>query len=273
MEPYVIAEIGSNCFKYKDARKNFALATQQIDAAKQCGADAVKFQLFTYKELYGVDGPEGAESPYALPKEWVPDLKEHCRSRRIEFMCSAFSVQGFYHLNPYVNTHKIASPEACFKPLVEAVMCMDNPVIVSNGCLTEDEQIQVIDNPLWGANDVLMECVSEYPANRRDYDLSKIHALASDYDILWGLSDHTKGSAVAIQALQLGASHFEKHVDLVASAAAKTPDSCVSMDFYDFERYVKDLKEYKKTEYDKKKRACKKLYGRTASGYRPLPHA
>ena len=44
--PYVIAEIGSNF----DQSLNKAL--RLINVAKNCGADAVKFQLFDGKKLY-----------------------------------------------------------------------------------------------------------------------------------------------------------------------------------------------------------------------------
>jgi len=264
---YIIGEIGSNCFKYKSLERNLQLAFEQIDAAKQCGADAVKFQMFTHKELFGVV----RESKYELPKEWVPKLHDHCKKRKIDFLCSAFSLQGFHHLNPYVNYHKVASPEACSTPILNSVLCMANPVIVSNGCLTYDEQIELVKSNLWGADDVLMECVSEYPASTYSYDLGHIVKLASKYRILWGLSDHTLSLVAAKQARQLGATYFEKHVDLVSTSAAKTPDSPVSADYYDFKRYCSVLKSYRPSiDYYDAKREAKKKYGRQKNGYRPI---
>ena len=48
-KPYFIAEIGSNF--NQDLNTGYKL----IDMAKNCGADAVKFQLFSAKKLYPND--------------------------------------------------------------------------------------------------------------------------------------------------------------------------------------------------------------------------
>lgn len=264
--PYIIAEIGSNCFKYSTPERNLKLAYEQIDAAKACGADATKFQMFTNLELYGVD----SHTDYALPREWIPLLKAHCDKRKIDFLCSAFSLSGFHNLNPYVDFHKVASPEACSKEILNSVLCMANPVIVSNGCMTSGEQIAMITSNLWGADDVLLECVSEYPAKFRDYDFGSISNLARKHRILWGVSDHTKTYHTALSALHLGARMFEKHVDLVSVSALKTPDTCVSADMHDFKKYCNKLRSYTAvTDYYNNKMSAKKLYGRQASGYRP----
>jgi sialic acid synthase SpsE len=256
--PYIIAEIGSN---WKDLHS----AKKQITLAKKAGASAVKFQLFTFKELYGIEG----ENTHSLPREWVRELSLYCNSVNIDFLCSGFSVEGFKYLDPHVHIHKIASPEACCDKIKETVFSLGNPVILSNGCLTYDEQFEIVDGPNWGASDVLLECISKYPATEEDYDLSQIVEIAEDYDINWGISDHTKNNCVAVLARSLGASVFEKHVSFIDVGV--TPDTCVSISGPEFEYYVKAIKAYKNTKYDKEKRACKKLYGRTASGYRPLP--
>jgi sialic acid synthase SpsE len=264
---YIVAEIGSNCFKYRKEERNLKLALDQIDAAKICGADAVKFQMFTHKELFGVE----KYSEYELPKEWLPRLKAHCDKRKIDFLCSGFSLQGFRHLNIFVDIHKIASPEACSETLLNSVLCMANPVIVSNGCLTYAEQVDLVRSELWGADDVLLECVSRYPAKYDDYDLYPITSLASKYRCLWGVSDHTLNPGIAFKARQLGATYFEKHVDLVSVSAQKTPDSCVSADMFDFKKYCNLLKSYRPTlDYHESKLAAKKKYGRRGNGYRPI---
>lgn len=255
--PYIIAEIGSN---WRDLNDCFT----QIKKAKECGADAVKFQLFTFEELYGVQG----QLKYELLRDWIEPLSVYSKKVGIDFMCSAFSEDGFEFVDPYVNIHKIASPEACCDNIREKVFSLSNQIFMSNGCLTIDEQIEIIDGPHWGADDVLMECVSQYPAHSFDYDFSHVVNLSNDYSFLWGLSDHTRGLFTAIVARQLGACVFEKHVDFVG--IPQTPDSCVSVDPQEFKDYVKEIKAIKDT-YDKDKRKAKEKYGRTISGYRPLP--
>lgn len=268
---YIIAEIGSNCLKFSSEESNLQLAKDQIAVAKACGADAVKFQLFTYRELYGLSAPNDYDKRYELPKYWIPLLKDYCKKIKIDFMCSAFSIDGYKYLEPHVNTHKIASPEACNKNFVTAVQGLGNPVIISNGCMLFDEQWEMVGQDSWGADDVLLECVSDYPASIYSHDFSKITKIARDYNIRWGLSDHTAGYITAMQARALGATVFEKHVDLAAVAGPKTPDTCVSMDSVSFGEYSSMLKDFKPSGYDKRKRKAKELYGREASGFRPLP--
>jgi N,N'-diacetyllegionaminate synthase len=263
---YIIAEIGSNWKKFENAEQNFNLACDQIDVAKISGADAVKFQLFTQKELYG---KEIEKSGYELPKSWIPRLHEHCKKRKIDFMCSAFSVAGFKYVNEHVNIHKIASPEACYRPLIQAVQAMANSIIISNGCLTFEEQEEVVKSELWGADDVLMECVSNYPASPLDYNFSACVLLAKKHRILWGISDHTLSNYAALHAKRLGATYFEKHVDFVKTSYKKTPDSCVSIDRYDFEKYVQMLRKSQDVVYDERKKNSKNKYGRKSTGFRP----
>lgn len=256
-DPYIIAEIGSNWRTLDDC-------LVQINGAKECGADAVKFQLFTYKELFGIDG----EIKGKLPREWVSILAAHCKDTDIDFMCSAFSPEGFEFLDPYVTTHKIASPEACCSKILEKVFSLGNPIFLSNGCLTIEEQVEIIDGPYWGADDVLLECVSQYPADPTMYKLRRCASLQEVYDISWGISDHTLGNFVAMTARTLGACVFEKHVDFIG---LDTADSCVSMGLEEFKKYVDVIFYCKDSEYDKVKREARRKYGRTASGYRPLP--
>ena len=263
MKPYIIAEIGSNWTCLLDCMK-------QIEAAKACGADAVKFQLFTYRELYGISGDMKGE----LPAEWVPVLAGHSEEHDIDFMCSAFSIDGFKFVDDYVVYQKIASPEACSQKIRDAVFEMGSSIIISNGCLSYEEQVQIVDSPEWGADDVMLECTSDYPAESSAYQLSRILELAEDYDVRWGLSDHTTSSDLALLARGLGAEVFEKHVDLIdVHKKQETADTCVSAGFEEFKHYVTLLKSYKYIDYDKRKAKAKRLFGRTSSGYRPLPDA
>jgi len=270
-DAYIIAEVGSNCLKYRTLEKNLALSKEQIVSAKACGADAVKFQFFKYEELYGLSAPKDYDRKFELPYEMIPKLKEYCDHYRIDFLCSAFSTSGFKKLDEYVGMHKIASPEAKCPGIVAAVQALGNPIIISNGCLTFEEQYELVGSDAWGADDVMLECVSSYPASAWDYDFSKIMEIARTFNITWGISDHTTGHLAAYTARKCGATYFEKHVDLAAISAPSTPDTCVSADRYIFEEYCGRIREIKASDYDKSKKAASKLYGRDKSWYRPLP--
>ena len=54
METFVIAEAGAN------HNRNFKQALKLIDVAKECGANACKFQTYTSKTLYSKNTPNFA---------------------------------------------------------------------------------------------------------------------------------------------------------------------------------------------------------------------
>ena len=98
----IIAEVGSNWTTQDDVMTS-------IHMAKAMGADAVKFQLFSDIDLYGLPSP--SLSKYSLPKHWMPEMKRLCDKHDIEFMCTAFSVESLLYVNSFVDTHKLASSD------------------------------------------------------------------------------------------------------------------------------------------------------------------
>ena len=257
-EPYIIAEIGSNLFKSADADTNLEMGKSQIAAAKDAGADAVKFQLFTAAEIFGpaAEGTKwGAEvDKYALPVSWLQPLKDHCDSAGIDFMCSAFSVAGYQAIEPMVSIHKIASPEVLHPDIGTYVAGTGKTFLWSDGCSTA----------LTGQG-VRMLCISKYPAMSEDYNLDEAPSSGD-----WGLSDHTKSTALAREARQRGARYFEKHVDFFKHEGSHTPDTPVSADDRIFRAWVNAIRNESNPLRGK---ACEK-YGRQSKDggwYRPVP--
>jgi sialic acid synthase SpsE len=254
VEPYIIAEIGSNLFKHDPQYyhlTNLDMGVSQIQAAKKSGADAVKFQMFTVKELYGPSYP-GPESPYALPREWVPVLELECQRVGIDFMCSAFSVDGYKFIDPFVKMHKVASPEALDRDIMEWIGQSTKDSLVSDGCGGPS---------FYAGNMIPMACVSKYPAGPADYDLDL-------YSNVWGLSDHTLGASLGFDAREKGATYFEKHVDFYKAEGLDTPDSPVSVDGPSFALWVEGIRSRNRLTGPAKK------YGRVKKDggwYRPWP--
>jgi sialic acid synthase SpsE len=269
---FIIAEIGSNCFKHRDAKRNLDNAIRQIGAAREYGADAVKFQFFTSEELWGPDcrGTTFSElqDKYALPFHWLEDLKKACDRAGLEFMCSAFSVGGFDIVSRYVKRHKLASPEVRAKNLFNYLFDKPKPVIFSLGCVTTRELPTFLER--MRPKDVVLECVSKYPASMVDYDLHNIRQA----NCLWGISDHTPGSQLAVLARSKGACYFEKHVDFFPDEGGETPDRCVSISGNEFQKYVHAIRDQDVLDHDTEKRLSIKLYGRRktrAGWFRPFP--
>jgi N,N'-diacetyllegionaminate synthase len=273
-DPYIIAEIGSNCFRYDELAKNLANAKEQIVRAREAGASAVKFQYFSAVDLWGpkVRGTEieREQDQYGMPFGWLPILKEQCAQHEIDFLCSGFSVSGFKGLAPYVKYHKLASPELADPGIRKYLQRQPRPVIWSLGCRTPVQLAGWYPN----AKDVLLECVSDYPADPCHYDLFNARAFAAYQGHRWGLSDHTQFTWLARYARSYGASVFEKHVDFVGGGGRTPPDAVVSVDGKAFKAYADIVRSQPVLDHQELKKEPAERYGRreTPDGwYRPLP--
>lgn len=209
---YIIAEIGSNW-------RNEHIAKVQIREAKALGADAVKFQMFTHEELYNSPGVS-----HGLPKDLVPSLAEYSKSLEIDFLCTAFSVEGYQFLDPFVKMHKIASCENDHPDLLDALLGFNKPFFRSYGAKTTYDILP---------REIPMECVAAYPASFEDYSLSIFN---NTIIRRFGISDHTLTPELALLALGVGATFFEKHFD-ACPFESETPDKSVSIGPLDFRYY------------------------------------
>src|SRR5688572_10620787 len=112
--PFIIAEAGSNFNQSLDT------AFKLIDVAADCGADAVKFQLFQAGELY----PVGSEmynlfKAVELNPDWTEKLVAQARARKIQFLASAFDRKSVDVLDAVgVPAYKVASSETTNIPLL-----------------------------------------------------------------------------------------------------------------------------------------------------------
>ncbi len=170
---FVIAEIGIN------HNGSLSLARQTIDAAAECGADAVKFQTYHADRLMMPtrdrfsQQEDGAESAYQmfrrleLSYEDQEKLKRHADSRNIIFLSTPFDEESVDFLHRLeVPAFKIASSDLTHTPLLKHVASKGKPILLSTGMSFLSE----VADAVWalksaGAQDiVLMHCVSNYPA-------------------------------------------------------------------------------------------------------------
>lgn len=222
-KPFIIAEIGSN---WRDLEGAFKC----IEMAKEAGATAVKFQMFTHLEMYGVDGKD----EFALPRTWIPKLADKAMTVGIEFMCSTFSESGFALVDRFVKTHKIASSSAGnMKRLIQAKKTK-KPTLISDGMFDVPKDVPFIP----------MLCCSKYPAFDYEYDLFKMYEYAASTGGCWGLSDHTPGSNLLKICRSHGCSYFELHANFIDLEG--TPDSgwhsCSKEAFADYVKIINGTK-------------------------------
>lgn len=238
--PYIIAELSAN------HNGSLERALRTIDAAKECGADAIKLQTYTAdtmtldcdSEDFMVRG--GLWDGYKLydlykwaqtPFEWHKAMFDHARKIGITVFSTPFDESAVDLLESLdAPAYKIASFENTDIPLIRYIARTGKPVIMSTGMATEEEIGEAVEAARSeGCKDlVLLHCVSSYPAPVSQANLRQIQNLGERFSAMPGLSDHTMGTAVAVASVALGACVIEKHFTL--SRADKGPDSEFSIE-------------------------------------------
>lgn len=229
-EPYIIAELGSN------HNGDMELAKKLILAAKEAGADCVKFQSWTkdtifskrkYEENFFLSDDYRNRNDYNLEQivekfqiteEQLKEMKEFSDKIGIDCISTPFSKREVDFLVDKLNVPfiKIASMDVNNYPFLEYVAKKNKPIVISTG-LSElyeiDKAIRTIENT---GNDqiVILHCVSIYPPKDEEVNLNNITTLQNIYDYPIGYSDHTLGATIALASVVKGACIIEKHFTL-----------------------------------------------------------
>lgn len=237
----IIAEAGINW--QGDMNTAYALC----DMAQDCGADCIKFQIFSPLE--------------GLPDwPWVKQLEiaDYCKTIGIEYSASCFDSQAVGFLlktdPPFI---KIGSGEITNYALIETVAKSGKPMILSTGMSVMDEiftAVAVFHNA-GGKDYVLMHCTSNYPTDPKHCNVAGVETLRYNFRAenkfkatAIGFSDHCLSDAPAIMAYAYGATVFEKHITL--SRSLPGPDHHMSLEPEGFKRYVQNLRDAELCEGD-----------------------
>lgn len=218
-EPYIVAELNSSHNGKIDA------AREMIDAAKDCGCDAVKFQSWSAESLYCRDYYEQNPiskrmvSRFSLKSADLLELSTYCNSVGIDFSSTPYSFEEVDFLIgkcgvPFV---KVASMDINNLPYLKYIAKTNVPIVLSTGMATVQEiekAVDVIENA--GNTEIcILHCVSLYPVEVQFVNLNNMVTLKKRFpDYAVGYSDHTIGSEVACAAVGLGAALIEKHFTL-----------------------------------------------------------
>jgi N,N'-diacetyllegionaminate synthase len=226
MSVFVIAEAGVN------HNGSLELAKKLVNAAKDAGADCVKFQTFVSKNIvsknavkaeYQKQQTEPEESQHDMLKklelsfdEFV-ELNEYCKIKDIEFMSTAFDFDSIEFLDSLeMGTWKIPSGDITNLPYLIKIAKLNKPVILSTGMSTmEDIKYAIKALTENGAAELtVLHCTTEYPTPFEDVNLRAMNTIKEEFGFKVGYSDHTKGIEVPIAAVALGATVIEKHFTL-----------------------------------------------------------
>ncbi|OGZ12568.1 MAG: hypothetical protein A3D67_04140 [Candidatus Lloydbacteria bacterium RIFCSPHIGHO2_02_FULL_51_22] len=227
---FVIAEIGKNFIQTEEEKsvaEYLANAKKLVDAAKNAGCDAVKFQThevedevldieFTSPHFKSKDRYSWVtRNMNATPLEtfWKP-IKAHCDKRGIIFFSTPMSRKAAQKLDKVgVPFWKVGSGDIFDYVLLDYLTDTGKPIIFSTGMASLNELDRVVSHlsekktPL-----VVLYCISKYPAPKEYFNLATIEYLKEKYPaVTIGFSDHSLGHDVALAAVALGARVVEKH--------------------------------------------------------------
>lgn len=219
---FLIAEL--SCNHLQDWGRMVAL----VHAAKDTGADAVKFQHYTPAIMGNQDrrivgGPWDGRTfgelygKTMMPWGWTGELVALCRELGMTWFSSVYDPSAVEFLEPFAPAaYKVSAFESGDYELFRRIKYgTTRPLIAS-----------VNQDTSWNRGpmlaDIRLYCVSAYPTPPGAVDLGG-HA---SWHHLSGLSDHTSGIGVPIAAVVYGAHVIEKHFTLDDTP---TPDSAFSL--------------------------------------------
>jgi sialic acid synthase len=254
--PSFVAEIGCN------HTGSLEVAKQMVVAARDCGADIVKFQKRCARELLT---PEQYDAPYENPNSYGrtyglhrefleldvdahAELKAHAEAHEVEYSTSVWdmtSARQIVALRPAL----LKVPSACNNHFAMLELLRDEfggEVHMSTGMSTHDEIDKAVDVfARCPERVVLYACTSAYPTAFRDVSLLEILRLRERYEATGrvrsiAFSGHHKGTAVDLGAMMLGVSHIERHFTL--DRTWRGSDHAASLEPPDFSRLARDTK-------------------------------
>ena len=253
---FIIAEAGVN------HNGDIRLAYKLVDAAKEAGADAVKFQTFKAENVvskiaekaeYQKETTNSEESQYEMIKklelsfEDFVKIKDYCDKKGIIFLSTPFDYESVDFLESLVPLYKVGSGEITNLPFLEYIAKKGKPIILSTGMSTlgeVEEAVKTIINVTSSLPLVLLHCVSNYPAKYEDVNLKAMLTLKEAFELPVGYSDHTLGIEIAIAAVALGAKVIEKHFTL--DRGLPGPDHKASLEPDELKKMVKAIRNVEK---------------------------
>jgi N,N'-diacetyllegionaminate synthase len=244
---FIIAEAGVN------HNGDEAMAIELVEIAARCGADAVKFQTFSADKLVARGTAKaayqsretGAGDQHAMLKALELSQAAHerlaarCAELGIEFMSTPFDEDGVdMLLRLGMRRIKVPSGEITNLPFLRYVAGTRVPLVVSTGMadLEEIRRAVALIRQVWQERGfaapadalTVLHCTSNYPAAFSDVNMRAMHTIAQEAGTPVGYSDHTKGTAISIAAVALGATVIEKHFTIDPGLTG--PDHSASLD-------------------------------------------
>lgn len=278
MRVLVIAEAGVNHDgSLEQALRLVDVAAQAgADAVKfQTFKAATLVSRAAPKAEYQVKATGSIESQHDMIKRLELDEAAHeaiiarCGERGIEFMSTPFDLESLELLVGRFGMARLKMPSGDITngPLLLAAARTGRPIILSTGMCTlvdvetalgilafgysQDAQPTLAATRSAMNSDAgraalaqkvtLLHCTTEYPAPFEDVNLRAMGTLASAFGLPVGYSDHTRGIAIPMAAVAMGATVIEKHFTLDRSLPG--PDHKASLEPGELAQMVRSIRE------------------------------
>jgi N-acetylneuraminate synthase len=233
---YIIAEIGGNF-------TTFDQAVKLIDAAADCGVDAVKLQTYRAETvasktaMFDMENT-GKTSQFSLFQKYEINAELHARvfayagGKGLDWFSSPSHESDVEMLEGLgVGVHKIGSDDAVNLPFLRHVARLGKPMILSTGMCTLDEVRESVDAILGEGNNklILLHAITSYPTHAPNVNLLAMQAMMAAFPQLdIGYSDHTLSPVACLAAAAMGARVLERH--FTYDKKADGPDHMLSAD-------------------------------------------
>lgn len=249
----LIAEAGVN------HNGDIHLAKELVQAAKEAGADCIKFQTFQADRLVTSAAPKaayqrGSTDPdqsqlemlraLELSDDHYQQLVQLCDQQQIVFLSTPYDTQGVDLLESLdVPAYKIASGQTVEPMFLEYVAAKGKPVFLSTGMCTLDEVSRAVGRIRAAGNPqiVVLQCTTSYPSPVAQANLRAMVTMRDTLGVLVGYSDHTPSLTTAAVAAGLGACVIERHFTLDQTLPG--PDQSSSSDPREFASLVQMVRE------------------------------
>jgi pseudaminic acid synthase len=231
-----IAEL--SCNHGGDLERAFRL----IDAMKDAGADAVKFQAYLPDELVTLRGDGPAPEPWgpqgwtmrtlyqkaATPLDWFPRLAAHCQRIGIPWFSSVFGESSLEVLEYCgCSVYKIAKLDNRQAWLLGVIADTGKPILVSDDGYADYPGLPSL---------ARLYCPGGYPASPHDVRLPADFRTAG----YLGLSSHCFAPELPVAAVARGCKLIEMHVMLADEPSEL--ESNVSLNEHQVEELVRSIR-------------------------------
>ncbi len=244
---YIVAEIGIN------HNGDIEIAKRLMDAARDAGVDAVKFQKRTPELCTPPDQRNVMrETPWGyityldyrhkieFNEEQYREVDRYAREIGITWFVSVWDEPSVDFIEEFAPlAYKVPSAGLTDHGLLQKLRSTGRPVILSTGMSTID-QIQSAVKLLDMDNLVICHTTSAYPCPPEELNLRMVQTLKETYPCPIGYSGHEVGLIPSAVAVALGACLVERHITL--DRAMWGSDQAASVEPGGFERLVKYIR-------------------------------